>query len=146
MLCHNYGGIIRQGLVGRQGSGSCRQGSGSPRRGSGTARRGSGVVRLGSGAARLGSGTPRRGSGVDRQGSGVDRQGSGTADSVRVANVGRPLRDAPIGHHNNHQTASPGPWAYSKRKTCHACLTCTRIWRARIVCTLARGKNTHAYS
>ena len=27
---HNYAGIIRQGLVGRQGSGSCRQGSGSP--------------------------------------------------------------------------------------------------------------------
>ena len=36
----------------------------------------------------------------------MDRQGSGTADSVRVsadqvrvAGVGRPLRDAPIGHH-----------------------------------------------
>ena len=50
---HNYAGTIRQGLVGRQGSGSFRQGSGSPRRGSGAARLGSGAARRGSGAARL---------------------------------------------------------------------------------------------
>jgi len=55
----NYAGIIRQGLVGRQGSGSCRQGWGSPRRGSGTARLGSRAARRGSGAARLGSGAAR---------------------------------------------------------------------------------------
>ena len=91
---HNYAGTIRQGLVGRPGSGSFRQGSGSPRRGSGAAR-------LGSGAARLGSGTPRRGSEVDRQGSGTTDSVRVSADQVRVAGVGRPLRDAPFGHHTS---------------------------------------------
>ena len=36
--------------------------------------------------------------------------------------------------------------AYSKRNTTHARLTCTRIWRALIVCALVQGKDARTYS
>jgi len=34
----------------------------------------------------------------------------------------------------------------NKRSTCHARLTFTRMWHMHTVCTLARGKDVHAYS
>ena len=53
------------------------------------------------------------------------------------------------GVHGRQRSGAIAAWIlhsfYSKCNMCHVPLICTRIWCVRIVCTLVRGKDAHAY-